>query len=361
MKRRTAMIALVIAAAVLTVWTGTAFSKSKKKGGKQSISFKDEKGSLIIENQLDADAVIFAGRTERQIILGGIKAGSSRSFDLRKLPEIPARGTFAIRAVKAAAMNKPHITAEDVIYTALVTYDVTDENDVSRIIIPSVIDASQQFCVYASNESFNCVLELRINDPVHGECIATVLPFEINKRIYLAPRDDGRDYHLYPTFVFINPNTGEKASHNGGRGDVRRVSPEPLGGASVPICFVGPAEPNIKYDVAFVSLQNGADTGLIFQNGVNALKNQKGIRFTDVGRTDVYEIPVENSSGEQLYGALSLVLDDSPQMSISPYKFKAGYKYDVIVTQVNGNYQYDIREAGQKRFMEDARISLLFE
>ena len=316
------MKALVIAAAVLTVWTGTAFSKSKKKGGKQSISFKDEKGSLIIENQLDADAVIFAGRTERQIILGGIKAGSSRSFDLRKLPDNHERGAFFIRAANYETVRrKPHITAEDVIYTALVTYDVTDENDVSRIIIPSVIDASQQFCVYASNDSFNCVLELRINDPVHGECIATVLPFEIGKRIYLAPRDDGRDYHLYPTFVFINPNTGEKASHNGGRGDVQRVSPKPLGGDSVPICFVGPAEPNIKYDVAFVSLQNGADTDLIFNNGVSALKNQKGRGYTDVGRTDVYEIPVENNSGEQLYGALSLVFDDSPQMSISPYKF----------------------------------------
>ena len=360
MKRRTAMKVLVIAAAVLTVWTGTAFSKSKKKGGKQSISFKDEKGSLIIENQLDADAVIFAGRTERQIILGGIKAGSSRSFDLRKLPDNHERGAFFIRAVKAAAMNKPHITAEDVIYTALVTYDLTYENDVSRIIIPSVIDASQQFCVYASNES-DYILELRIDNPSQGRIVAALPPLSKNNRIYLAPRDDELAYTFYPIFVFVNPKTGEKTSITANKVDRRRMLPVEVGSEEYPILFSGPLGVRASYDVAFINLQNNTNTGVVFTNGETILKNQKGIRFTPSGRSDVYEIPFANGDAEQTYSALSFEFDDFRRISMSPYKFKAGYKYDVIVTQVNGNYQYDIREAGQKSFMEDARISLLFE
>ncbi len=356
------MKALVIAAVVLTVWTGTAFSKSKKRDAKQSISFKDEKGSLIIENQLNTDAVIFADRPERQIILGGIKAGSSRSFDLRKLPDNHERGTFFIRAANYEAVRrKTHITAEDVIYTALVTYDLTYENDVSRIIIPSVIDASQQFCVYASNETEDFILELRINDPVQGECIAALPPLSKNNRIYLSPRDDELAYTFYPIFVFVNPKTGERTSTHANKLDRRRVLPVEVGSEEYPVRFSTSFRVNIGYDAAFVRLQNDTNIGVVFHNAARSLKNQRELRFTSSGTTDIYEIQSSDDREGQLYTALGFEFDDFRRITMSPYKFKAGYKYDVIITQLNGNYQYDIRETGQKSLDEYGMMELLFE
>ena len=91
------------------------------------------------------------------------------------------------------------------------------------------------------------------------------------------------------------------------------------------------------------------------------MRNQKGNRFTPSGRTDVYEIQSTNGEGGQTYTALTFEFDDFTKKTINPYTFKPGYKYEVIVTQMNGNYQYDIREAGQKSLIEDARIQLFGE
>lgn len=108
-------------------------------------------------------------------------------------------------------------------------------------------------------------------------------------------------------------------------------------------------------------MQNDTNTGVVFNNGETILKNQKGIRFTSSGTTDVYEIQSSNGGEGQLYTALNFEFDDFTRKTISPYKFKAGYKYDVIVTQMNGNYQYDIREVGQKSLIEDSRVQLFME
>ena len=85
------------------------------------------------------------------------------------------------------------------------------------------------------------------------------------------------------------------------------------------------------------------------------------MRFTPSGRLDVYEIPAANGDAGQTYSALTFEFDNFDKKTINPYKFKAGYKYDVTVTQMNGNYQYDIREVGQKSVVEDSRVQLFME
>ena len=347
---------------MLLLALGAAAFGQKNTQTKRSISFKDEKGSLSIRNDTTADVVIFIGRVERKIILGGIKGGSARSFDISKIPSIPPRGTFLIRAVNYETVkHNTFIMEDDVVYTGLVTYNLGDKNDINRLIIPSIIDAERQFSIYVSNESVNYILELRIDSPQQGHVVAVLPPLQWNKRIYLSPRDDGRAYSFYPAFVYVNPKTGEKTLISGNDYDRQRVIPQKVGAVAVPMRFSEPSKSSVKYDAAFVSLQNDTSCGVEFHNAKQTLQNQKGRHFTLSGHTDVYEIQTANEEDGQLYTALSLEFDDFTKKTISSYKFKAGYKYTLIVTQVNGTYQYDIHETGKKTLIEDMRIELLFE
>ena len=200
-----------------------------------------------------------------------------------------------------------------------------------------------------------------MGDPGQGEVIATLPPLQTNKRIYLAPREDGIAYDFYPRFVFVDPKTGDKTSMTAGKKDRKRAIPENVGENLTPIRFTGPSKTSIGYDVAFINLQNDTGAGIEFRNAETTLRNQKGNRLTQSGRTDVYEIPAANGEAGQLYTALTFEFDDFTKKTISQYTFKAGYKYDVHVTQMNGNYQYDIREVGQKSLIEDSRIQLFME
>lgn len=368
MKKRALLVlpALLFAAAVV-VGCGSTPKRDGSGGNtvtlkQKDISFKSEAGSLTISNETLTDVVIFAGKVEKNAVLGGIKAGQSRSFNLANLPGIPDSGSLLIRAATMATYRgKARLTEADVIYTGLVVYNLKDKNDKSHISIYAGVDTNQQTCIYVSNESEHYVLELQMGVPGQGEVIATLPPLQTNKRIYLAPREDGIAYDFYPRFVFVNPKTGEKTSMTAGKADRKRAYPKTPKENLSPIRFQGPSKSNIGYDVAFINLQNDTNTGLVFNNGETILKNQKGIRFTDSGTIDVYEIQSSNGGEGQLYTALTFEFDDFTRKTISPYKFKAGYKYDVIVTQMNGNYQYDIREVGQKSLVEDARIELFME
>lgn len=239
---------------------------------------------------------------------------------------------------------------------------MNDSGDKISLSIYSGVDASQKECIYVSNESENFVLELRLGNPSQGEVIATLAPLTTNKRIYLSSRDDSLSYDFYPTFIYVNPKTNEKTSmNNPGGADRKRAYPEPIGGDITPMRFEGPSASRVGYDVAFVSVQNDTNSGIEFRNAETTLKNQKGRRFTASGRTDVYEIESKNAEAGKLYTSLTFEFDNFTKKKISPFTFLPGYKYDVIVTELDGNYQYDIREVGKKSFVEDARIQLFME
>lgn len=328
----------------------------------KNISFESESGSLTISNATNQDVVVFAGSVKNDTVIGGIRAEKSRSFDLSKIPGIPENGSMLVRVANFETYRgKVRITEEDVVYTGLVVYDLRDAGDRINLSIYEGVDTTQQSCIYVSNESENFVLELRMGNPGQGEVIATLPPLQTNKRIYLNERDDRLPYDFYPTFIYVNPMTGEKTSMSGGKEDRKRAVPEAVGKEVTPMRFVGPSKNNIGYDVAFISVQNDTRSGIVFRNGETLLKNQKGIRFTASGRTDIYEIQSSNGESGQTYTGLELEFDNFSTKLISKYTFMPGYKYELVVTEMNGNYQYDIREVGQKSLVEDARIQLFNE
>ncbi len=342
--------------------TGSAKKDSTVILKNKDVSFKTEKGSLSVNNETSNDLVIFVGRVEKETVLGGISKNSTRTFDLSKIPSIPDAGSLLIRAATYESYKgKARITEDDVIFTGLVVYDLKDSSDKIALSIYKGIDTMQETFIYVSNESENFVLELRQGSPSQGEIIATLPPLQTYKKIYLSSRDDGFSYDFYPTWVYVNPKTGEKTSMNGGKSDRRRAVPEAIGNEITPMRFQGPSKSSIGYDVAFISLQNDTHSGLEFRNGETTLKNQKGIRFTASGRTDVYEIQSTNGESGQTYSGLEIEFDNFQKKSITAFTFKPGYKYELVVTDTNGNYQYAIREVGQKYLVDDARIELFNE
>ncbi|WP_288567581.1 hypothetical protein [uncultured Treponema sp.] len=358
---------LAFAAVLGLMVVGCASTNSKENKAielkNKEVNFNSEKGSLFVSNNTAEDVVVFVGKVEKGNLIGGIHANSSRSFDISKIPGIPSSGSLLIRVATANVYKeKARITEEDVIYTGLVVYDLNDLGDKISLSIYRGVDASQKECIYVSNESENFVLELRLGNPSQGEVIATLAPLTTNKRIYLSSRDDSLSYDFYPTFIYVNPKTNEKTSmNNPGRADRKRAYPEPIGGDITPMRFEGPSASSVGYDVAFVSIQNDTNSGIEFRNAETPLKNQKGRRFTASGRSDVYEIESKNGEAGKLYTSLTFEFDNFTKKKISPFTFLPGYKYDVIVTELDGNYQYDIREVGKKSLVEDARIQLFME
>lgn len=329
---------------------------------KKDVSFKSEPGSLTINNETNDDLVIFVGKVEKSAVLGGISKNSTRTFNLKNVDGIAESGSLLIRAATYELYRgKARVTDEDVVFTGLVVYNLKDPSDRSNLSIFKGVDTQQQTCIYVSNESENFVLELRMGNPSQGEVLATLAPLTTNKRIYLSPRDDGLSYDFYPTFVYVNPKTNEKTSMNAGKTDRKRAVPEAVGGPITPIRFTGPSAATVGYDVAFLSLQNDTDSGIEFRNAGTILKDQKGVGFTASGRSAVYELTSTNGESGQTYSALTMVFDDFSEKTITVQKLKPGFKYELIVTAMNGNYEYDIREVGKKSIVEDARIQLFNE
>lgn len=222
MKRKVVLVALAVALAA----SFSGFAKSAKRQAKQvKIDFKTEKnGNLELLNETPSDLVIFAGRIEKSIVLGGIKARETRCFDLSKVSGMPEQGVFLMRAVPYEVYaSEGRATIEDVIYTRLVVYDLKDAEK-TKIVIPHSIDVSGKFGFYATNESL-FVVELHKDSP-NGEIIATLPPLCEGVRVYKFPNDDRRGDDIFPVYIFAEDK--KLYAYNGGMQYRWRVAMSPM-------------------------------------------------------------------------------------------------------------------------------------
>lgn len=187
-------------------------SINSSENKEDSISFENENGILVVSNETAEGLVLFAGNPAKNTVLGGIRAQETRGFDLCKIPDIPAKGAFLVRAVTFETYNeKSHVTLDDVVYTGLVVYDLENTDDRVNFLISDYIDTTRQSCIYVDNDSLYFVLELHLGNP-QGDIVATLPPSANHEKIYLSILDYGMRYDIFPVFVYINPTTGEKNS-----------------------------------------------------------------------------------------------------------------------------------------------------
>lgn len=367
MKKRIFLLVLAAVTAVL-VMMGCLSNPDTQSIPLAEINSKDirydsEAGSLSIENCTNKDVVVFVGDVTKNTMIGGLKANKTRRFDLSKIRGIPQNGSLLIRVATVDTYSKEkRITEEDVIYTGLVVYDLRNPQDVTHLTIHRDVDASQKYCVYLTNNSSNFVLEVRSEVP-NGEVIATLAPLKSDKRVFLTPKTTGKGYKLFPVFVYVDPRTNEKTVINvPDKEECQVMDPDPVGSNYLtPVVFDEPKNNNLSYSLAFITIQNDTKAGFEFRNSRTSLSNQRGRRFTAPGRSDVYEIETGKGKDGRLYTALTGVFNEYKEMTLEAYRFLPGYMYDIILTDRNGKYEYDIREVGKKNLVEDAKIQLFNE
>ncbi|MDR2898393.1 MAG: hypothetical protein LBU99_06205 [Spirochaetaceae bacterium] len=329
----------------------------------RGVSFESEAGSLTMNNQTSYDVIVFAGRVEGGNVLGGIKAGARRGFDLSKIKGIPEKGSILIRVTSFESYSRKNfrVTEEDVVYSGLVVYDFADPGDRTDMNIYKNMDQTQSTFIYISNKSPNYVLEVRLDHP-NGEKIATLPPLLENKKIWIKPNDDGLGYRLYPTYVYVDPATNEITSipPTDVRGS-RRVLPDAPGGLITPIEFNSPVGDAVAYNLAFVRVINDTNLSIDFRNAGTIFADQKGNRLIMDGRSAVFEVPSESGEEGQLYTNLRVRDDYDDEMVLDEVMIQPGFVYDLTVTNRDGNMEYDIAARGKKSKIDDARISLYLE
>ncbi|MDR2054215.1 MAG: hypothetical protein LBP80_12445 [Treponema sp.] len=316
------------------------------------------KGSLTINNLASFDVILFAGKVANDNVLGGIRAGKSRTFDISALPLPAKNGSFLIRAASYTTYTRKsrRVTEADVLYTSLVVYDLDDPRDATNINIYAGINQEQNEYIYVSNTS-RFVLELRVDNP-NGEKLATIAPFQENKRVFLTPLPQGMPYSFYATYVYIDPSTSEVKSFSAkSRAERQRRIPD---AESVnPMVFSGPKDTSdISYQLGFFRVKNDVSEGFNFMDGTEWLADQKGRRLVASGQMQTFELPSLSGDAGQLYTNLNLEFDSAKTLRLDRVLIKPGVVYDVSITEQGGGYAYDIRETAYKDKLEDMQVTL---
>jgi len=252
---RTKMKKVIIALAVIMMLAVTAYAEGNKEKEKAKATdiFADEKdGIIIVRNATGIDIVLFVGKVEYGILLGGIRANSTRNFDISKIDNIPEEGAFIIRGVPFENYRQKgaSIAEGDVLYTGLVIFNMI--NPVRYIyLIPGEIDETMSFCIYVSNNS-RTVCELRLNSP-DGQAITALPPLVRNKEIWIKPSDFGQPSMLWPIFISVDHNgtIQEPVPPAGTRGS--RAVPTLRGESMMMLQFDNPEEGDKTINLLFES------------------------------------------------------------------------------------------------------------
>jgi frataxin-like iron-binding protein CyaY len=314
------------------------------------------------------ELAIFVGRPERGNFIGAIGTGAnghdkSRGFDLSKIAGLPDKGTFIIRAATFKTVDGKGlaaITEEDIVYSGLIVYDKSSSDRVEHDIFAG-IDTNQETFIHLTNLT-NYVLELRL-DSSDGPKVAVLSPRQSLKKVWIAPKTSGFAYMLFPTYQYLDPNTGElNVFSDDEYVNGKEFEPEPLGSDQREIKFSGPASGRPHYNVAFIRVQNDTDSLLQFQTAEgNYKRNDRGTLNTSPGRTDVYQIDAGSSLAGKVYTAagfqISRRLYPIGQQTVLP-----GHIYELVATNMNGTYQASpLRDLGEKSVADNIRVNLFGE
>ncbi|GHV74356.1 hypothetical protein AGMMS49940_16580 [Spirochaetia bacterium] len=197
----------VLCAVLVMVIMGCASTKPETE--KTSAGYIADTGLLEVRNETSVPMALFAGHVERGIFLGVISSFGVQRFDIAKIPDIPRKGAFILRTASEEAYRQKagHLSEEDVVYTALVVYDLDAPENKAQVSIPKKIDSTQKYSVYVSNNS-PYILELRLDNPT-GEKIAALPPFQQNMMLWLSPDERGLPYQFFPVYVHVDSRTTE--------------------------------------------------------------------------------------------------------------------------------------------------------
>jgi hypothetical protein len=359
------LVAVIIALAMVGCIGGP-------KGTQIKLSDEDFKsdtgGKLLINNYSGSDLAIFVGNISKGNFIGAIGTGvngraMSRTFDIeKKLTGLPAVGTFIIRATTFSEFERKglaNINEEDVIYTGLVVYnkDIPErvEHDIYR-----GIDFTKKTFIHVQNNS-EYVLELRLGSS-DGEKVAVLGPRAGPRKIWVKPNDSGLALSLFATYLYLDPTTKEmNAFTDTANLYGKSFEPEPAGPDLRIIPFDGPGAGGPKFNVAFLSIQNGTAELFYFGTGEgNYRQNDRGSRSTSPGRSDIYQV---DATGGKNYPTAGFYFPDQRKYYPleKPLDLQPGHKYDIVVSSPSGVPVAKIEDKGLKSVTESIKVVLFGE
>nr|MDE6705898.1 hypothetical protein [Treponemataceae bacterium] len=294
-------------------------------------------GTLTIRNNTEKDMVLFEGETPtKDTILGGVRAGSSRAFDVSGKNDFVVGGWMIIKGMAASeyAANKESLTKAKVEYSAMATYHAGEYYE-------ATINAAYtgDYCIKVSNNG-KIGIELH-KDSFNGEKIAYLPPYRSNQPIYF---DDNKSIRLYPVYVYYSTRNHTVSTLSGDFFESRTVVP-----ASVTESYMQtysfPADPNttwsqimenISFPTAYITVTNGVEEGAYFKIGSAQYVAQNG--QDAVGGVPVTFEVVSTKDGEEKQITLALYNGNVSVPVLTAGggipTIQNGYDYSVSLTKV---------------------------
>jgi hypothetical protein len=357
---------LILPAVIVMLLAAGCLSDGNSRGsaiitGGAGLFASGGRGSLTINNQASFDVIIFAGKVSNNNVMGGIRAGQSRTFDLSTITLPGTNGSFLIRAASFEQYNRRNarVREDDVVYTGLVVFDLNDPRQKTNLNIFAGISDNEGEYVWVSNTS-KFVLELRVGTP-NGEKMATLAPFQTNKAIPLRQQQRNMPYEFYATYVYVDPQTNEIVNF-AARGMDERQRRTPSADRVNPMVFPGPTNTSqIAYLNGFLRVNNQTNASFNLTDGTTWLFDQKGIPLVESGMIMTFDLPSLRGEAGQPYTNINLEFDNtSRNIRLNRFDVKPGIVYDLIVFMRDGNYAYGITATERRDRLEDLQMSLFF-
>ncbi|MBD5413600.1 MAG: hypothetical protein HDR52_04130 [Treponema sp.] len=301
----------------------------------------DANGTLTIRNNTKKDMVLFEGETPtKDTILGGVRAQSSRAFNVSKKNDFDVGGWMIIKGMAASeyAANKTNLTKAKVEYSTMATYHAGEYYE-------ATINAAYtgDYCFKVTNNS-DIGIELH-KDSFNGEKIAYLAP---NKRNYYIYCDSQEGIDLFPVYVYYSTRTKTVTTLNSTLFDTVLASPLSVHDTSVNSYTIpddvtqtlSMISASVKIPYAYIIATNNVpNQGARFGRGSTELKTQGG-QDTVSGIPLTFEIASSEEGQEtqfyfSLYGGQIKVFVEDAEGNIPI--IKNGYDYTVTLSMIGAD------------------------
>jgi hypothetical protein len=262
----------------------------------------DNGGTLEVINGSTKDIVVFHGQVPtKNSIMGGIRAGVTKTFDVSKyVDDFDVGGYIILKGISREEYLDGKLSDPKVEFRAMATYK---RGTKYRIQIDASYMGEYGFKV---NNTSSVGLELRKNSP-DGEKVAYLGAFESNQMIYTSTKNSIR---LFPVYVYYNKSTGEVTTLK--TADIFssvNAAPRELAGATSMNGYSFPSEDTnlwdeikktLKTSVAYIKIRNNMsnqEAAYLTIGGSNYLYSQSGYDAVGSGEPLVFEIEGSDMAG----------------------------------------------------------------
>lgn len=301
----------------------------------------DANGTLTIRNNTTKDMVLFEGETpKKDTILGGVRAQSSRAFDVSGKDDFSVGGWMIIKGMAASeySAHKDELTKAKIEYSAMATYHEGEKYE--AVINPSY---TGEYCFKVNNNS-DIGIELH-KDSFDGEKIAYIAP---NKRNYYIYCENQNGVDLFPVYVYYSKRTKTVTTLKSSLFDTVLAAPSSVNATSVNSYTIPEntkqtlemISKNVKIPYAYITAANNVpNQGARFFKGSSELKTQGG-QDTVSGIPLTFEIASSEDGQEigfyfSLYGGeiKVFVKDSNGDVPL----IKNGYDYTVTLSLIGAD------------------------